>query len=227
MTPFILLRLEAPLQGWGDVARDSRRPAGAAPGRSALTGLLANALGWRYEDGDRTNALQAALRVAIYLHTPGVRSHVVDFQTAYLRDDAAGWTRRGVEGRRGDYSEGNTILRKEFMARSEFGVAVGLRPDAPVSATELQDALARPARTLFLGRRSCLPTRPILDGMVQAPTATEALLTRIVGRVPVWYDENEGPLDIHASAPDQRNFTTDRFSVGARVHRSMLEGERL
>ncbi len=224
MTAFILLRLDAPLQGWGDVARDSRRPASAVPGRSALTGLLANALGWRYEDGDRTNALQAALRVAACLHTPEERSHVVDFQTAYLQGDAVGWTRRGVEGRIGDYSEGNTILRKEFIAGSEFGVAIGLRPDAPVSATEVQEALVRPARTLFLGRRSCLPSRPIFDGMVEALTATEALRTRIVGRVPVWYDEGEGPHDGTAAAPDQRDFTTDRFSLGARVNRAMVEG---
>ena len=224
MTPFILLRLEAPLQGWGDVARDSRRPASAVPGRSALTGLLANALGWRYEDGDRMNGLQAALRIATCLYTPEHRSHVVDFQTAYLKGDAAGWTRRGVEGRIGDYSEGNTILRKEFIARSEFGVAIGVHSGAPVSATELQDAFVRPARTLFLGRRSCLPTRPIFDGVVPARSATEALQTRIIGRVPVWYDEGEGPLDAQSCASDQRNFTTDRFAVGARVYQAMIEG---
>ena len=226
MTPFILLRLEAPLQGWGDVARDTRRPASVVPGRSALTGLLANALGWRYEDGGRTNALQAALRVAVCLYAPEDRSHVVDFQTAYLQGDAGGWTRRGVEGRIGDYSEGNTILRKEFIAGSEFGAAIGLSPSAPVSVIELQDALARPARTLFLGRRSCIPTRPVLDGMVEALTASEALRTRILGRVPVWYDENEGPVQMHASAPDQRDFITDRFAGGARVFRAILEGGR-
>ena len=224
MSSFILLALDSPLQGWGDVARDSRRPAGEAPGRAAVTGLLANALGWRYEDGAQTNALQGALRFATCMYSPAKHGLMTDFQTAYLIGAAAGWTRYGVEGRIGDYAEGNTILRKQFATGTAYGVALGLREDSPVSLDELQDALARPARTLFLGRRSCIPTRPILDGIVEAPSASYALLSRVVGTVPVWYDEGEGPDDGRVSAPDHRNFRTDRFAAGTRLFRRMMVG---
>lgn len=226
MTSFILLALDSPLQGWGDVARDGRRPAAEAPGRSAVIGLLANALGWRYEDGARTNALHGALRFATCLYLPADQGLMTDFQTAYLAGAAAGWTRYGVEGRIGDYKEGNTILRKQFVTGTVYGVALGLRDDPPVGLDALQAALARPARTLFLGRRSCLPTRPILDGVVEAPTASDALMTRVVGTVPVWYDAGEGPDDGRMSAPDQRNFSTDRFATGTRLFRRMMEGRQ-
>ena len=226
MAIFILLALDAPLQGWGDVARDGRRPASDAPGRSAVTGLLANALGWRYEDGARTNALQESLRFATCLYSPSNYGLMTDFQTAYLIGTAAGWTRHGVEGRIGDYSEGNTILRKQFVTGSEYGVAIGLRDASPVSLDDLHAALERPARTLFLGRRSCIPTRPVLDGLVEAHTAAQALMTRTAGAVPVWYDEDEGPEVDRESMPDRRNFSTDRFAAGTRLFRSMMQGQR-
>ena len=224
MSSFILLALDAPLQGWGDVARDSRRPAGEAPGRSAVTGLLANALGWRYEDGAQTNALQGALRFATCMYSPADHGLMTDFQTAYLSGAVAGWTRYGVEGRIGDYSEGNTILRKQFATGSAYAVALGLHNDSPVSFDALHAALARPARTLFLGRRSCIPTRPILDGIVEATSASHALMTRVKGSVPVWYDEGEGPSDGRMSVPDQRNFSTDRFATGTQLFSRMMEG---
>ena len=224
MAPFLLLMLDAPLHGWGDVARDSRRPASEAPGRSAITGLLANALGFRYEDADRSNALQSALRLASCLHTPDEQAFLVDFQTAYLQGGAVGWTRRGVEGRIGDYAEGNTILRKEYTTGSTFSIAFGLRATAPVSILKVRDALQRPARTLFLGRRACIPTRPVLEGLVEAETASEALRTCVTRRVPVWYDEGEGPVTARLSEPDHRDFRTDRFSAGARVFQAWMEG---
>ena len=60
------------------------------PATSMLTGLLANALGWRRSDGDALASLQARLRYAARIDRDGVR--LTDFQTAQLGKDDKGWT---------------------------------------------------------------------------------------------------------------------------------------
>jgi CRISPR system Cascade subunit CasD len=207
-TAFLLLRLEGPMHGWGDTARDGRRPAADVPGLSAITGLFANALGWRYEDARRTDALQDALLFAVARSTPGFAATLEDFQTAALSKSDRGWARRGPEGRLGDSAGATTILRKEYRVQTTFTAAVGLREVAPVGLDELEQALRRPARVLFLGRRSCPPSVPILAGRVEAGSAVEAVRTLVPEASTIWHNVN-APGEVITT--DRRMFAVDRF----------------
>jgi len=219
MSEYLILRFEAPLQAWGGVAMDPRRPTRSFPSLSAVSGLLASALGWRYRDGDRTTSLQDALTIAVREDRPATR--IMDFQTVDLGSlPNKGWTRWGREKRGGAFSKGTHILHKEYLADASYAVAVGLGEGAPVSLDGLEEALHRPARPLFLGRKSCPPAGRILEARLPATTPLEALRRHPAsgisgdGRLRFWYTKGSGPelgVEHEAEVWDRRNFLTDRF----------------
>lgn len=225
MPTHLILRLEGPLQAWGDVAMDPRRPTRAFPSRSGLAGLLANALGWTYRDGGRTTALQDSIRYAV---REDRRPRVVrDYQTADLGAIGdTGWTRWGLERRGGGSKEGTQILEKFYLADGCFRVALSLAADAPASVDEVAAALRRPARPLFLGRKGCPPATPLLEPFrVEADSPREALehVPAPGGADPAatlrcWFDA--GPSERPGTVLevwDRRDFTTNRFAGARRV----------
>lgn len=220
----LLLCLDGLMHGWGAVARDGRRPAGEVPGRSSIVGLLANACGWRYEDAARTNALQQTLRLAVGVDVEASEHRWVDYQTAKLSSADRGWTRRGVEGRESDFADGTHILRKEYREGAPFYAAIGLSPEAPVTVAALADAVRYPARTLFLGRRTCLPLRPCYVGVVHSVSPYVALRTVLTGRALVWCDAADAEGG-ELRDTDRRDFVSDRWTAAPRMRRLLIDPE--
>jgi hypothetical protein len=93
MADYLRLVLEAPLVAFGGETVDARGVIADFPAASMLTGLLANALGWRRGDRDALARLQARLRYAARIDRDGTR--LTDFQTAQLGRNDQGWTTRG------------------------------------------------------------------------------------------------------------------------------------
>lgn len=235
MSEFLLVRLEGPLQAWGDVAYDTLRPTRPFPSRSALAGLLASALGWTYREAAKTTALQDGLQYAVRADRQGVV--VTDFQTAELATVDRGWTRWGIERRdignvtrtiavqgRAPRLSATQILRKGYLADASFLAAVAVAADAPAGLDALEAALRCPARPLFLGRRSCLPSRPLFEGRVAAASAYTALADGLTHAVPCWYGRGDGPERQGASRDvwDRRDFTTNRFEGARTVIRGLV-----
>ena len=179
MARFLLMRLEGPLTSFGREAVDARGPIDDFPAVSMLTGLLANALGWRREERDRHARLQARIVFAARLDRPGTR--FTDFQTAQLGASDVGWTTRGVpEGRAGGANTYKSphIRWREYDADKSVTVALCLLTvDESPTLDELVAALDEPARPLFLGRKTCLPTAALLIGTTDADTFMAALAT--------------------------------------------------
>ena len=173
------LRLHAPLGAFGDAMIDSRGPIADFPARSMLTGLLANALGWRREERAAHQALQDRLILgALWEHEPAP-NRITDYQTARLGKDDKGWTTRGAPvGRDGGPAtyDGAHQRWREYHADLRMRLALRLSPEeAPPTLDDLAAALARPARPLFIGRKPCLPAAPLLAGFVEAPDIRAAL----------------------------------------------------
>lgn len=226
----LLLRLEAPLMSFGTLAVDARRPVQRWPAVSMLTGLLANALGWRRTDVDALEALQARLCWAARLDRPGEPLH--DFQTAQLDKKDQGWTTWGLpEGRDGspDTYMPPHIRQREY--RADASVALALRLDPAVDPPTLQDvaaALRRPCRPLFIGRKSCLPSQPLLapPGLVEAEDALRALesvpaAAQAVERPPVYFSAGAvtRPVDsVPHRGCDERRFALDIHAGRQTVH---------
>lgn len=177
----LVLRLEAPLVSFGDVSIDALGPISEFPSSSMITGLLANALGYRREEGERLNALQQRIVHGARIDAAGDR--FTEFQTAQLGAGDTGWTTRGrAEGRAGGAKTYDSphLRYRDHHADLRCTLALRLTDAASVAATptldDVAEALDAPARPLFLGRKACLPSRRILDGWVEAPSLFDALL---------------------------------------------------
>jgi CRISPR system Cascade subunit CasD len=173
----LLLRLEAPLISFGSVSVDEHGFIQRWPAVSMLCGLFGNALGYRRTDAEQLDALQRRIVWAARLDRPGVM--VQDFQTAQIGKNDKAWTTRGrpeVRGGGAATYESPHIRRRDYWADASIAVAVRLEPaDEAPSLDALAQALRAPARPLFIGRKSCLPSCRILEGAVEAGDALAAL----------------------------------------------------
>ncbi len=177
MPRHLLMRLEAPLMAFGGETIDNHGVIRDFPALSMVTGLLANALGWRREDCELHDRLQSRMVLGARLDS-GVQ-RFTDFQTAQLGKDDKGWTTWGVpEERRGGAGtyEGPHLRYRDYHASLNVLVALRLEPasDAP-TLDDLALALDHPSRPLFIGRKSCLPTRRIFAGWQEADNVLHAL----------------------------------------------------
>jgi CRISPR system Cascade subunit CasD len=175
---FLLLRLEAPMMAFGGPMVDAIGPTRRFPGQAQICGLLGNALGYHHEDAAHLEALQARLRLAAALVEPGERLR--DYQTVDLGRPhlvGTGWTTRGtLEKRAGASGETTHIRQRWYLADACLLLALALEPEAePPTLDALCDALLYPARPLFIGRKTCLPTAPLVLGLAEAVDAPTAL----------------------------------------------------
>jgi CRISPR system Cascade subunit CasD len=205
----LIVHLDAPMMAFGGVLVDGNGPTEAAPGASLLTGLLGNALGWTHSEVDALQRLQDRLIFAARLDRPGalmVDFHTVDLGQAHLV--GTGWTTRGaVEGREGgSASEATHIRRRQYWCDRVMTVALTLAPaDEAPNLDALAAALRRPARPLFIGRKPCIPSRPLFAGFVEAEDVMDAALrapwpsgvTRPRGPVELWGPTDEATADGH------------------------------
>lgn len=232
MRDYLILRLEAPLMSFG-AAQGNRSmnpdeiasevagvPPGAArfPGRSLLTGLLANALGYDRSEGARLQALSDRVRFAAAVTRLGALD--TDFQASTLGFDDRGWTTRGhVEGRGGGrVTYGSSHLRRKLAwADAAAVVALRLADGDGEDMDAVARALRRPERPLFLGRKAYLPGVPILAGTIGAATAHSALadfLGASDGEPDGWgtvWDVGEGPSDAPIAERDDRGWRSGVF----------------
>jgi CRISPR system Cascade subunit CasD len=158
----LVLRLEGPLQAWSAqgklVIRDTERE----PTKSGVIGLLGAALGMERSD-DVTLSGLASLKM-------GVR---VDRAGTLLRDyhTAGGGTFRG-ERRYFVHDTKACVPSERYYLQDASFVAALAGDDALV--LRIATALESPRYALFLGRRSCPPSVPVLVNVVEG-TIREAL----------------------------------------------------
>ncbi len=182
------MRIDAPLVSFGSVLVDQHGFVDLFPGTSMLTGLVANALGWSHGDFDQLDALQRRLEYAARWDVRPQR--MVDYHTVDLgqpKMSRPGWTRRGVpEHRAGGASArlGTHERHRHYWADGLLTVVLTLHGDAEPTLERVAGALRHPARPLFLGRKACLPARPLLDP--ETPVADGDDLLSILRRIPVW-----------------------------------------
>ena len=197
MTRHLMLRLATPLLAFGGETIDNRGVVRSFPALSMLTGLLANALGWRRDQHELHDNLQQRLRVGTALEPGAVR--ITDFQTAQLHRNDVGWTTWGQpEGRAGGaQAYASPHLRwRDYHANCVAWVAITLtEPEQAPTLPALQAALDRPARPLFIGRKPCLPSARLVAGWQDAE--------HVLGALQAWVRQlPTNPSGWHAQWPD-------------------------
>lgn len=190
-TRWLHLRLSAPLMAFGGVAIDHVGPTRDFPSASALTGLFANALGWRRSEGRAHQALQDRIEFGALISRQG--RLLTDTQNARVYEEEPGWTTFGqpeTRNKGSSYSNppieaqlGNTHGRKwlthqrrrDYLVDHECRVVLRLSAGDGPGLDDLAAALNCPARPVFIGRKPCLPTAPLFAGWVEGDDARAAL----------------------------------------------------
>ncbi|HHY09552.1 MAG TPA: type I-E CRISPR-associated protein Cas5/CasD [Firmicutes bacterium] len=184
----LILRLDAPFVSFGTVLVDHHGFTDNFPGLAMLTGLVGNALGWEHGDFRKLQNLQARLDFAArwdVLANPMIDYHTVDLGADKMR--SGGWTTRGEP----EHRAGGTAARygthqryRHYLADGLMTIALGLKQEGEPGLPTIKDALDRPARPLFIGRKTCLPARPLLDPF--NPVVEGTSLVEILKTIPVW-----------------------------------------
>ena len=238
----LILSLEAPLMAFGGETIDNYGVIRWFPSASMLTGLLANALGWRRTERERHQHLQDRLVFAARIdREPATGARMTDFQTAQLSGKDQGWTTRGIpEGRAGGAAtyDAPHLRYRDYFADMRVRVALRLEPeDEPPTLDDLALALQEPARPLFIGRKPCLPSASLFSGFVQADTALAALLTVPLSAdtpssdsIRALWPDGEGGAEVTPSRSymltDQRNWISGLHGGGRLVCEGAIEYDR-
>ena len=237
MARHLILNLESPLMAFGGETIDNYGVIRPFPAASMLTGLLANALGWRRVEAQRHQDLQDLLVFAARIdREPHGGLSMRDFQTAQLGAKDRGWTTRGIPDERAGGA--NTYLAPHLRYRDYFAdmsvtLALRLEPDAgDPTLDNLANALQEPARPLFIGRKPCLPSAPMFGGFSDGDTALAALLAWPVAEpddapesMRLFWPSNDAPTEIAGvrvvrdyMITDQRNWVSGLHGGGRPVH---------
>lgn len=208
MREHLVFSLTAALASMGELAGHERRGSWSWPGRSAVLGLCAAALGIR-RDGDFAALDGLGLAVAPLDTGEPLR----DFHTAVsIPSSIVRRPQSRAEALRVDAGRSNaTITLRDYRVGVLYGVALwgdGL-PD-------LRAALLRPKFTLYLGRKSCPLAAPLDPVLLRATDAAAAIADGL--RMPPWHKGKRASTlateeDLSASRTETRHdLPTDRIA---------------
>lgn len=193
---FLLFTLYAPICSLGETAVGERRMGWARPGRSAVLGLVAAALGIERVDDDAHRALEEGLYYAVRTDAPG--RPFLDYHTAQTPRAQKG---RSFATRREELATDrlSTVLStREWRSDACFTVALWHRSSSATDLDGIATALWRPRFCLYLGRKSAPLGLPLDPEIVEAGNFMDALEIRRPASVAA--DDEERPRTVEAWA---------------------------
>jgi CRISPR system Cascade subunit CasD len=176
MGEYLILKLQGPMQAWGEHTFEGKRPSGNFPTRSALLGLLGACLGIRRNDREHLEQLAGSVCFAVLKEKrflvkydgrkiPLSMIKITDYHTV---KDAR-------EDYRGLKSHETIQTWREYLCDADFTVAIWNTPSASVTLGDLELAVKAPVYTPYLGRRSCPLAQPLFTARIAAGDAQAAL----------------------------------------------------
>lgn len=175
MHDYLLFRLYGPLAAWGDIAVGEYRPSFVHPGKSAIIGLLAAALGIRRDEEERQKSLAESFSFAVRVDSMGVLLR--DYHTTQVPSAKKGvvhYTRRSELAT----NDLNTILSsRDYRCDAAYTVAMTVADGSPYTVQQLVAALLKPVFTIYLGRKSCPLSLPLQPQVISAATLRDALVS--------------------------------------------------
>lgn len=178
-TAVLYLRLEGPLQSWGDRSTFWSRQTSVFPTKSGVIGMLFCAMGW---GGPREAELAevASLPMTAYRVGPQEKARtpiLSDFHMVGAHyDDSDPWQLECIpktsEGKKA-VGGGTRLTRREFLQDEAFAVLVRV----PSAWKEpLAQGLTQPVWDIYLGRKTCAPSKPVFGGFFGDETTAKAFL---------------------------------------------------
>ena len=166
---YLALILDAPLESWGFASRFQRRTTELHPTKSGVIGLICAAMGVaKGSDAEHEILPQlAALRMtSIVLPRYPIR-RIEDFHTVLK-------TRRAS----GSINPDPVVTRRQYLVDACFGIILN---GDQVLLTRVARALQDPIWGVWLGRKSCIPARPIFVALCQTGEEGWQAILRALG----------------------------------------------
>ena len=191
MGEFLILKLQGPMQAWGEHSFEGTRPSGNFPTRSALLGLLGACLGIRRNEFVRQRQLADSIQFAVRKDSRRIESFGGDAKTLPgIKMTDYHTVKDAREGYVGLKSHETIQTWREYLLDAEYTVAVWTNEGAAVSLAELEIAVRKPVFTPYLGRRSCPLAQPLFRQRLEAVDALKALQSHGEGGGVVYSDMN-------------------------------------
>ena len=178
---YLVFRLYGPMASWGEIAVGESRHSARYPSKSAITGLLAAALGiTREQDKEQAN-LVAAYTQAVKVLSGG---HLLkDYHTAQAPDSTGKFiyrTRRdeieiGMRDMKESKKSATVLSSREYRTDAHAVIAITASNDALYSLQVLLNALKKPKFHLYLGRKACALAAPLDPQLITADNYRQAL----------------------------------------------------
>jgi CRISPR system Cascade subunit CasD len=176
MRDYLILKLQGPMQAWGEHTFEGTRPSANFPTRSALLGLLGACLGIRRNHYSRLQQLADSVCFAVCKEDRILakrNGRKVSLPTVKFTDYHT------VLNAREDYiglkSHKTIQTWREYLFDAAFTIAVWNTDASSITLDELEQAVKTPLFTPYLGRRSCPLSRPLFDARHPAENACAAL----------------------------------------------------
>lgn len=191
---WLCLRLEGPLQSWGFDSQYNRRSTGLMPTKSAIAGMCCAAAGVERGSEKETQILgqMASLRMTAIAIPRRVGKKTLDVKR--LQDYHTIQGTRKAEGGIKDCH----ITDRHYLNDASFGVLLS-GPSA--ICQQLASYLQNPVWGIWLGRKNCIPTSPVLVGVF---VSQEDALKPLLG---------DAPLDAFTRQEDAATFCDGRDSL--------------
>lgn len=158
----LVLRLDGALQSWGENAKWDARDSSTMPTKSGIVGLIGCAMG-EARCSKVMVELAQNITIAVRADRPGVK--FVDFQTVQ------GDPLMAATGK--PKTTGNTMLSPHaYLQDACFTVFIDTNNEW---RQRILSALDNPKWCMYLGRKNCVPTRPIMAQVVDYTGLMEAL----------------------------------------------------
>jgi CRISPR system Cascade subunit CasD len=157
----LLFRLYGPMASWGDIAVGESRHSAGYPGKSAILGLVAAALGIERDNEDAQQQLQEGYGVAVQVLSAG--SFLRDYHTSQAPDSAGKFVYRTRRDELviGKDRLGTVLSKREYRGDALAVAALRTLVNPPFSLEEIKQRLLKPIFQLYLGRKSCPLAAPL------------------------------------------------------------------
>lgn len=173
-TTHLALYLEAPLQSWGHQSRYDYRTSLSYPTRSGILGLICAAMGIDRNDTASLQRLNPIKMITYIFRKP---SHLIDYHTTgggYDNSIKSAFIVPTANGKK----QKTSVTYREYTENGRFGVILSGNLSL---MKEIAEALKNPRWGIWLGRKSCIPTSPIFQGIYNTHEESLQNLIKISG----------------------------------------------
>lgn len=174
------LRLEGPLQSWGEHSKFYFRDSAREPTKSGVIGLIACAIGYPRYDPDIKN-LDSRLHMAVRVEREGVILN--EFQTI---DSGYITAKRGLESK-------GIIRTKQYLQDASFLVLLVGKKSL---LDTIEEALSDPKWPYYLGRKCCSPSMPLFLDRSTCYSSLEDALSEVPYSCPYFIPTHKRTHDL-------------------------------